>query len=234
MAISFEIPERIKQNLQMTEALATGIMRPESRALDENEHTRPETFIQMTWPVMREQQKRQLDKLQAKEAGELPEKKAKGPGIYALNMIYTFEMLSWGDVGQMLCMPTALLAGAAIEAVGTPEQKERFLRRFAEGDTPVWGAMAMTEPGAGSDTSAIQMTAVLDEETNEWVLNGEKIFCTNGKLALEESNGVVVVHKVLCDRGGHARRDHRKSRDQARHPHQRHGEHCLQRCAYSL
>ena len=67
-----------------------------------------------------------------------------------------------------------------LRLLGHLRQKERFLRRFTEGDEPVWGAMAMTEPGAGSDTSAIQTTAVLDEETNEWVLNGEKIFCTSG------------------------------------------------------
>ena len=203
MAISFEIPERIAQGLQMTEALATGIMRPEARTLDENEHTRPETFINMTWPVMKDQQKRQLDKAAAQASGEVKERK--GPGITNLNMVYTFETLSWGDVGQALCMPTALLAGAAIEAVGTLEQKERFLRRFAEGDQPVWGAMAMTEPGAGSDTSAIQTTAVLDPATNEWVLNGEKIFCTNGKLALGESNGIVVVWATIdrsAGRGG--------------------------------
>ncbi len=203
MAISFEIPERIAQGLQMTEALATGIMRPEARTLDENEHTRPETFINMTWPVMKDQQKRQLDKAAAQASGEVKERK--GPGITNLNMVYTFETLSWGDVGQALCMPTALLAGAAIEAVGTLEQKERFLRRFAEGDQPVWGAMAMTEPGAGSDTSAIQTTAVLDPATNEWVLNGEKIFCTNGKLALQESNGIVVVWATIdrsAGRGG--------------------------------
>ena len=202
MPISFEIPERIQQNLQMTEALATGIMRPEARALDENEHQRPETFIKMTWPVNREQQKRALDRLARGAAGEAPRRE--GPGIRMLDMIYTFEMLSWGDVGQMLCMPTALLAGAAIEAVGTPEQQERFLRRYAEGDAPVWGAMAMTEPGAGSDTSAIQMTAVLDEATNEWVLNGEKIFCTNGKLALDESNGLVVVWATVDRSAGRA------------------------------
>ena len=203
MAISFEIPERIAQGLQMTQALATGIMRPEARTLDANEHTRPETFIKMTWPVMKDQQKRQLDKAAAQASGEVKERK--GPGITNLNMVYTFETLSWGDVGQALCMPTALLAGAAIEAVGTQEQKERFLRRFAEGDQPVWGAMAMTEPGAGSDTSAIQTTAVLDPATNEWVLNGEKIFCTNGKLALGESNGIVVVWATIdrsAGRGG--------------------------------
>jgi acyl-CoA dehydrogenase len=202
MPISFEIPERIQQNLQMAEALATGIMRPEARALDENEHQRPETFVKMTWPVNREQQKRALDRLARGAAGEAPRRE--GPGIRMLDMIYTFEMLSWGDVGQMLCMPTALLAGAAIEAVGTPEQQERFLRRYAEGDAPVWGAMAMTEPGAGSDTSAIQTTAVLDEATNEWVLNGEKIFCTNGKLALDESNGLVVVWATVDRSAGRA------------------------------
>ncbi len=204
MPISFEIPERIRQNLQMTEALASGIMRPESRYYDEHEHERPHTFITMTWPIMRDQQKRQLDRLAAQARGEAPEKKREGPGITHLNMVFTFEMLSWGDVGQMLCMPTALLAGAAIEAVGTPEQKERFLRRFAEGDKPVWGAMAMTEPGAGSDTSAIQTTAELDPQTNEWILNGEKIFCTNGKLALEESNGIVVVWATVDRSAGRA------------------------------
>jgi acyl-CoA dehydrogenase len=203
MAISFEIPERIKMGLQMTEALAQGVMRTEARILDENEHQRPETFIKMTWPVMKEQQKRQLDRLQRQADGEAP-KERKGPGVFNVNMIYTFEMLSWGDVGQMLCIPNSLLAGAAIEAVGTPEQKERFLRRFAEGDQPVWGAMAMTEPGAGSDTSAIATTATLDETSSEWVLNGEKIFCTNGKLALEESNGVVVVWATVDRSAGRA------------------------------
>lgn len=202
MTISFDVPERTKQGLQMTQALATGIMRPESRKCDENEHERPATFINMTWPVMKEQQAHALRKAAAAAAGEAP--KREGPGTTNVNMIYTFEMLSWGDVGQMLCMPSALLAGAAIEAVGTPEQKERFLRRFAEGDTPVWGAMAMTEPGAGSDTSAIQATAVLDADANEWVLNGEKIFCTNGKLALDESNGVVVVWATVDRSAGRA------------------------------
>ena len=58
--------------------------------------------------------------------------------------------------------------------------------------------------GAGSDTSAIQTTAVLDEETNEWILNGEKIFCTNGGLALDESDGIVVVWATLDRKAGRA------------------------------
>jgi acyl-CoA dehydrogenase len=109
-----------------------------------------------------------------------------------LLLIHIIEQLSWGDAGVYLCIPASALAGAAINAVGTAEQLERFLRRFTEGD-PKWGAMAMTEPQAGSDTSNIQTTATFDAATNEWVLNGQKIFCTSGKLALEESNGLVVV-----------------------------------------
>jgi acyl-CoA dehydrogenase len=80
------------------------------------------------------------------------------------------------------------LGGAAINAVGTAEQIERFLTPLHR-RPPKWGAMAMTEPQAGSDTSNIQTTATFDPATNEWIINGQKIFCTSGKLALEESNG---------------------------------------------
>src|SRR5205085_12264553 len=97
------------------------------------------------------------------------------------------------------------LGGFAIEAVGTLEQKERFLSRFSDSKSkPAWGAMAMTEPGAGSDTSSICTTATLDTETNEWILNGEKIFCTSGTLALEESAGLVVVWATIDRTAGRA------------------------------
>ncbi|GAB4569113.1 MAG: acyl-CoA dehydrogenase family protein [Anaerolineae bacterium] len=201
MAISFEIPQRVLQEGQMAQALAEGIMRPVSRYLDEHEHERPTDFIKMIWPVLRDQQAKQLDRLKAPPA-ETEQKK--GPRTTYLRMMFQVEALSWGDAGQYLCMPSALLAGSAIEAVGTPEQKERFLRRFAEGDDPKWGAMAMTEPNAGSDTKAIETTATLDPETNEWILNGEKIFITNGGLALNESNGVVVVWATVDKSAGRA------------------------------
>ena len=113
------------------------------------------------------------------------------------------EMLSWGDAGVYLCLPAGVLGGAAINAVGTPEQIERFLTRFTEG-APKWGAMAMTEPQAGSDTGNIQTTATFDPTTNEWVLNGQKIFCTSGKLALEESDGLVVVWATVDKTAGRA------------------------------
>jgi acyl-CoA dehydrogenase len=112
-------------------------------------------------------------------------------------------MMAWGDVGLYLSVPNAGLGGAAIEAAGTPEQKERFLKRFTEGE-PKWGAMAITEPGAGSDTSAIKTRAALDKNTNEWVLNGEKIFCTSGWMAGEKSKGFVVVWATVDPNAGRA------------------------------
>lgn len=209
MAIDFEIPEGIVQTTQMTKWLAENTMRPFSRELDEHEHERPTEFINQIWPLLKSQQASSLKRLQrsAEDGGgtavaEKTKEKKRSTQYLALMMLV--EMLSWGDAGIYLCLPSAALGGSAIEAVGTPEQKIRFLSRFAEGETPVWGAMAMTEPGAGSDTSNIQTTAQFDSATNEWVLNGQKIFCTSGKLALEESNGLVVVWATVDKNAGRA------------------------------
>ena len=156
------------------------------------------------WPVVSAQQKSVLDKLQKPKTDDNGEKKPKRASTAYLRLMMMIEMLSWGDVGIYLSMPSPGLGGSAIEAVGTTEQKIRLLTRFAEGNEPVWGAMAITEPGAGSDTSAIQTTATFDEETNEWVLNGEKIFCTSGGLSLTESNGLVIVWATLDKEAGRA------------------------------
>ena len=207
MTISFDLPERIQQETAMLKAVAEGVMRPASRYMDEHEHERPWDFINAMWPVMRDQQAKSIEKWKAQMDGtDKPGDKPRrdGPGIGTMRLIMLAEMLAWGDVGQYLCLPTALLAGSAIEAVGTTEQKIRFLSRFAEGSKPRWGAMAMTEPGAGSDTAAIRTTAELDSASNEWVLNGEKIFCTNGKLSLEDSDGVLVVWATVDRSAGRA------------------------------
>lgn len=207
MPINFEIPEFIQQQTQMVKWVAETTMRPFSRQLDENEHERPTVFIEQMWPVLRDQQKAALDKLrqQAEAAdGGNGEKKSKRGGTRMLGLMLQIEMLAWGDVGIYLCLPTPALGGAAIEAVGTTEQKLRLLQRFAEGDKPVWGAMAITEPGAGSDNSAMATTAHFDEETNEWVINGQKIFITSGKLALEESNGLCIVWATVNKQAGRA------------------------------
>jgi acyl-CoA dehydrogenase len=202
MPISFKTPEAIEKQIQQVRMVAENVMRPESRYLDDNEHMRPNKFVSMMWPQMKQMEKVNLEAALArarKSNGSSPpaaegEDKQGEPKVNIANLllIHIIEQLSWGDAGVYLCIPASALAGAAINAVGTAEQLERFLRRFTEGD-PKWGAMAMTEPQAGSDTSNIQTTATFDAATNEWVLNGQKIFCTSGKLALEESNGLVVV-----------------------------------------
>ena len=74
---------------------------------------------------------------------------------------------------------------------GSEDQKQHYGPPVASGS--VITAYGLTEPGAGSDTAAIQTTAVLDANTNEWVLNGEKIFITGGQRAMEESAGLAVV-----------------------------------------
>jgi alkylation response protein AidB-like acyl-CoA dehydrogenase len=77
--------------------------------------------------------------------------------------------------------------------LGTPEQKRRWLPRCCSGEAI--GAIAMTEPGAGSDLRGITTTAVRDGDT--WVLNGSKTFITNGI----QADYVIVVAYTDVDAG---------------------------------
>jgi acyl-CoA dehydrogenase len=203
--ISFELPPFIVNQSQLIEMVAKQAMRPYSRDLDEHEHSRPEAFVNMTWPFTQEMVKRTLKGLEGTNGsnGHGPKKERKGPDFSLLALIMMIEQLSWGDAGQYLCLPHPMLGGAAVDSAGTPEQRLRFLKKFTEG-TPKWGAMAITEPNAGSDNSSMRTTAVLDEETNEWILNGEKIFITSGRLALEESDGLCVVWATVDPAAGRA------------------------------
>ncbi|MBI5445971.1 MAG: acyl-CoA dehydrogenase family protein [Deltaproteobacteria bacterium] len=65
-----------------------------------------------------------------------------------------------------------------IQRYGSEDQRARYLPRFASGE--VDGAMALTEPEAGSDLQSVQLKATLDPATNRWYLNGMKRFITNG------------------------------------------------------
>jgi acyl-CoA dehydrogenase len=71
---------------------------------------------------------------------------------------------------------------------GTEEQKQRWLPRLVTGE--LVGAIAMTEPGAGSDLQGVKTTAIKDG--NQYVINGSKTFITNGQLA----NFIIVVAKT--------------------------------------
>ncbi len=199
--IDFSLSDRIKQQNTQLQMIAEGLMRPVSREMDEKEHEKPWDFINATWQFTSMQTARMLRKLDKQQADDPAGKNDKTPGEYYMGLMYMIEMLSWGDAGIYLCLPMAALAGSAIEAVGTPAQKKRFLTRFAEGE-PKWGAMAITESHAGSDTSAIRTTARLDPETSEWVLNGEKIFVTSGLMAAEKSDGILVVWATVDPSAG--------------------------------
>lgn len=203
--IDFTIPDFIKNQQQMLQMVAEQAMRPYSRQLDEQEHERPQAFIDMTWPFTQEMMKRALKPLQHQNGHRNGSSRPKTRQVdySTLSLIFMVEQLSWGDAGQYLCLPHPMLGGAAVQSAGTPEQQIRFLQKFTEGD-PKWGAMAITEPGAGSDNSSMRTTAVLDEASNEWIINGEKIFITSGKLALEESDGLCVVWATVDPKAGRA------------------------------
>jgi acyl-CoA dehydrogenase len=199
--IEFEAPKPIAQQEYVMQTVAENMMRPVSRYFDENEHEIPWDYINFMHQAMLATGAGSLAPKESKKV-EGEEKKARPPIAYQ-SLAFMLEMLSWGDVGLYLVTPGGGLGAAAVEATGTPEQKKKFLARFA-GDKPAFGAMAMTEPQAGSDTSAIRTTAVLDRESNEWVLNGEKIFVTAGQKSLEEGNGLVVVWATIDPSAGRA------------------------------
>ena len=223
MAIEFKLPEAIEKQLRGVQIVAENAMRPDSRRLDDNEHERPLRYIAMMLPQMQEMERSNIAAAKARAAAKKEAVRAatgngNGHGVAVMDappepkdrqstgtmmLVHIIEMLSWGDAGIYLCIPGGGLGGAAVQAVGTAEQIERFLTRYTEGPAK-WGAMAMTEPQAGSDTGNIQTTATFDPATNEWVINGQKIFCTSGKLALEESDGMVVVWATVDKKAGRA------------------------------
>jgi len=222
MAIQFKTPEVIEKQLRGVQIVAENAMRPDSRRLDDNEHERPLRYVAMMLPQMQEMERANIAAAKARAAKkqeaiaaaktnghggvavmEPPAAEEQKQSIGNMMLVHMIEMLSWGDAGIYLCIPGGGLGGAAVQAVGTAEQIERFLTRYTEGPAK-WGAMAMTEPQAGSDTGNIQTTATFDPATNEWIINGQKIFCTSGKLALEESDGMVVVWATVDKKAGRA------------------------------
>lgn len=172
--MDLSLPPALEDLQRRTRAFAEAQMRPRAREFDRSEHAIPREFLE-------EARKRSIHR---------PEP---GVGLSALEAAVFAEELAWGDPGLLRSLPGTGLAGVAITVGASPEQRERLLASFREGGE-AWGCMAMTEPGAGSDTSAIRTAARRDGD--HWVLNGEKVFASNADLALER--GLVVVWaKVL-------------------------------------
>jgi acyl-CoA dehydrogenase len=171
--IYLELPRNLKLVVNQAHQVAKHVFRPISRKYDRAEHDYP----------------KELDLLAALMDGLNAGGGQKGAGIDTLqqregtnhgvrngaNMSTCLGMteLCWGDVGLAISIPRQGLGNAAITAVADADQKKRF--------KGLWAAMAITEPGAGSDSANIRTTARLDGD--EWVLDGEKIYVTAGSRA---------------------------------------------------
>lgn len=191
--ISFEKSKAVKEMQHVIGTVAENMMRPKARYFDDNEGEIPWDFINFMHKAMKNLGAATL--VPQPEPSNGDNKKPKTTQVYQV-MAYTIEMLSYGDPGLYLCTPRGGLGSAAVQAAGTPEQKKKFLSNLG-GETPIFTAMAITEAQAGSDNSAIIARAELDEETNEWVLNGEKIFITGGHKAFIDTKGYIVVWATL-------------------------------------
>jgi alkylation response protein AidB-like acyl-CoA dehydrogenase len=83
-----------------------------------------------------------------------------------------------GNIGALLSAHQSIGVPQPLKLFGTPEQKKKYLPRCAAGAI---SAFALTEPHVGSDPASLSTTAELRGDT--FVLNGEKLWCTNGTLA---------------------------------------------------
>ena len=207
MPIEFEAPKPITNAQLMLKTVGEEMMRSKSRYFDEHEHEIPWDYIEFMHTAMKAMMGG--GGLVPKESGnghDGDEKKKRPPIGYQV-LASQIEALAWGDVGFYLITPGGGLGAAAVQAAGTPEQRTKFLARFSE-EKPTYAAMCMTEAGAGSDTSAIRTRAVLDENTKEWILNGEKIFVTGGDKSFTEyeklGKGFVVVWASIDPSAGRA------------------------------
>jgi acyl-CoA dehydrogenase len=197
--INLEVPKKAGALINQAYQAAAEVLRPISRKYDRAEHTYP-TELDMFAAL--------LDGLNSSGEGgagaagvRRKENESSGGNRNGGNLstvLGTIEMC-WGDVGLLLSMPRQGLGNAAIASVANDEQLARFGR--------LWAAMAITEPGFGSDSAAVSTTARLDGD--EYVLNGEKIFVTSGERAdavvvwatLDRSKGRAAIKSFVVEKG---------------------------------
>ena len=191
--INLELPKKIKNAESMAHQMAASVFRPIARKYDTIEHCdTPKELIPMGQMLAA-----------GAAAGQLGSGGSSGGdgvknGGNMQAIVGTTEM-AWGCCGLMLSLPGMGLGNAAISAVGSPEQKEKFGKLYC--------AMAITEPNCGSDSAAVQTTAELDGD--EWILNGEKIFATAADrgdavvvwATLDKSIGKAAIKSFLVEKG---------------------------------
>ena len=161
---------------------AEGVVRPAAAEWDEREET--------PWPIIGEAQKIGLYGFEALAQFWSDES--------GLTLPIVNEELFWGDAGIGMAIMGTSLAVAAIFGQGTGEQIGEWIPQcFGTPEEPAVAAFCVSEPDAGSDVSSLRTRAVYDEAKDEWVLNGQKAWATNG--------GIAGVHVVVASRREGAR-----------------------------
>jgi acyl-CoA dehydrogenase len=154
---------------------AENVVRPAAAEWDEREET--------PWPVIQEAAKIGLYGFEG-----LAQFWADPSG---LTLPIVNEELFWGDAGIGMSIMGTSLAVAGIFSAGTPEQLGEWVPRcFGSEAEPQVGSFCVSEPDAGSDVSSLRTRARYDEASDEWVLNGQKAWATNG--------GIANVHVVVA------------------------------------
>jgi len=184
---TLELNQDQKDIRDWVHGFAEGVVRPAAAEWDEREET--------PWPVIEEAAKIGLYSFEAMGQFWADET--------GLTLPIANEELFWGDAGIGMAIMGTSLAVAAIFGQGTPEQMGEWIPQcFGTPDDVKLGAFCASEPDAGSDVSAIRTSAKYDEAKDEWVLNGQKAWATNGGIA----NVHVVIASVDRELGsrGHA------------------------------
>jgi acyl-CoA dehydrogenase len=172
---TLELNQDQKDIREWVHGFAEGVVRPAASEWDEREET--------PWPVIQEAAKIGLYSFEA--LGQFFSDET------GLTLPIANEELFWGDAGIGMAIMGTSLAVAAIFGQGTPEQMGEWIPQcFGTADEPKVAAFCASEPDAGSDVSAIRTTAKYDEATDEWVINGQKAWATNG--------GIADVHVVIA------------------------------------
>ncbi|MBU8812098.1 acyl-CoA dehydrogenase family protein [Mycolicibacterium goodii] len=176
MAINLELPRKLQAVVEKGHQGAAEMLRPISRKYDLAEHAYPVELDTLANLFEGISSAKTISFAGAEAFRDDANGSGKDSTVNGANMSALLNALeiSWGDVALLLSVPRQGLGNAAISSVATPEQLERLGK-------DVWAAMAITEPGFGSDSAAVSTTAVLDGD--EYVINGEKIFVTAGSRA---------------------------------------------------
>ena len=178
--MNLETPKKFRGLVTQAHLVAANYFRPISRKYDKAEHAYPQELdlLAALLDGMNAGSPDAIGATSASKRGASAEQSAGNKNGGNLSALLGVMELCWGDVGLLLAMPRQGLGNAAIAAVANDEQLQRF--------NGTWSAMAITEPGCGSDSAAIRTTATKDGD--HYVLNGEKIFVTSG----ERADSVVV------------------------------------------